>query len=206
VMDEPHGATEEELKPYLDVAKAVRKVDSKVHLSFNPGDSAPLATFQILEPYCDFWLPYTHHRVYPPEEAEAKMAIITARPWMWYTTPDLWDKSPDWPSQIYNQIREVPVQPGLVQGTAFFALYYPFRDSWDTGHEFLNDAGMAVLPSRHGPVATRAWEAIREGIQDADLARAAKENLDPQMKIEDQNKLLQFGTTEELLKTAGALP
>ena len=203
VKDEPGGATEEALKPYIDVAKAIHAVDPKARVSFNPGDSGTLATFQVLDPYCDFWLPYTHHRYYHPNEAAAKMALISAKPWMWYTTPDLWDKAPYWPSQIYNQIREVPVQPGLIQGTAFFAFYYPFRDSWDAAHEYLPDAGMTVLPSRHGPVATRAWEAVREGIQDADLARAARENLDPAMKPEEQNKLLQFGTTEELLKTLG---
>ena len=76
----------------------------------------------------------------------------------------------------------------------------------DTAHEFLSDAGVVLLPSRHGPVATRGWESIREGIQDADLARVAKEKLDPNMKVEEQNKMLQFGTTEELLKASGALP
>jgi hypothetical protein len=203
VKDEPHGTTQEELKPYIDIAKAVRRLDPQVRLSFNPGESAPLETFQVLEPYCDFWLPYTHHRVYPPSTAQAKKDIFTSRPWLWYTTPDLYDKKPSWPNEIYSQIREVPVQRGLVQGTAFFAFYYPFRDSWDTAHEFLSDAGVVVLPSRHGPVATRGWEAIREGIQDADLARVVKVNLGPAMNVEDQNKLLQYGTTEELLQATG---
>jgi hypothetical protein len=202
IKDEPHGRTEEELKPYLDIAKAVRKVDPRARMSFNPGEAAPLVTFQILAPYCDVWLPYTHHRVYTPQEAAAKRAIFTVKPWMWYTTPDLWDKSPDWPTQIYSQIREVPGQPGNILGTLFFAYYYPFRDAWDAGHEFLSDAGVAVLPSRHGPVATRAWEAIREGIQDADLAQVVKESLGPPITDESINKMLMESSIEELVDKA----
>jgi len=116
----------------------------------------------------------------------------------------LWDKSPDWPNQIYSQIREAPGQPGEILGTLFFAYYYPFRDAWDAGHEFINDAGVTVLPSRHGPVATRAWEAIREGIQDADLAQAVKETIGMPITDEAINTMLMESPPAELLQRLGA--
>jgi hypothetical protein len=199
IMDEPTAASEEALKPFLDVAKAIRSAEPKARISFNPGDSASLATFQILDPWCDVWLPYRVHLVYPPAEKDAKRALFTAKPWLWYETPCLWDKSPALPRQLYDQIRAVPGQPGPCLGTAFFAFYYPFRDPWDTAHEHLPDAGVTVLPSRHGPVATRTWEAIREGTQHANLARMVRERanaepLDPPLKT-----LIETGSVADLL-------
>lgn len=193
--------TEEALKPFLDVAKAIRKVDSRARISFNPGDGGTLKTFQILDPWCDGWLPYSHHRYYPPGEAEAKRAIFTAKPWLWYTTPDLWDKNPDYPGSIYNQIRSVPQQPGKILGTAFFAFYYPWRDAWDTAHEQVPDVGVTVLPSRHGPVSTRAWEAIGEGIKDANLAQTVKERAAP--GDSEAARLVEKGSVEEMVNWPG---
>jgi hypothetical protein len=37
-----------------------------------------------------------------------------------------------------------------------------------------------VLQSRHGPVATPAWESIREAVQHANLARMVRERACPQ--------------------------
>ena len=197
IRDEPTGKDEAGLKDYLDVARAIRKVDPKARVSFNPGDTASAATFRTLAPWCDFWIPYAHHRVYPPQEAAAKREVFTPKPWMWYTTPCLWDKSPALPAQLYEQIRSVPTQPGNCVGTAFFAFYYPFRDAWDTAYEHLPDAAVTVLPSRQGPVPTRAWEAIREGVQHANLARMVKERAAG--GPEDVAKLVEQGSVEQLL-------
>jgi hypothetical protein len=82
VRDEPSGESEEALKLYLDVARAIRKVDPRARISFNPGESATLKTFPILDPWCDVWLPYTHHRHYHPDDAAAKRAIFSVKPWM----------------------------------------------------------------------------------------------------------------------------
>ena len=175
IRDEPSGETAEHLKPFLDVAKAIRAADPRARISFNPSEAANLGTFQALAPWNDFWMPYAVHLNYPPQEVAAKHAIYTIQPWMWYTTPCNWDKTPGHPSGIYSQIRAVPAQPGDCRGTLFFAFYYPFRDPWDTAHEHLPDVSVHVLPSRHGPVATRAWEAIGEAIQEANLAQMVKE-------------------------------
>jgi len=210
VRDEPHGKSEEDLKAYLDVAKAIREADPETRISFNPGEAGTLPTFEILDSYCDFWLPYTHHRTYHPKEAAAKRAIFTVKPWMWYTTPCLWDKSPGLPQQLYDQIRSVPYQPGRCQGTAFFAFYYPFRDPWDTSYEHLKDVGVTVLPSRHGPIATRTWEAIREGIQHANLAVMVRERLGAasweDVTDEAAQTLIREGSVDELLAWLEAHP
>jgi hypothetical protein len=204
ISDEPCGKTEEELKPYLDVAKAIRAADPKVRLSFNPGEAASVPTFRILDPFCDFWIPYALH-LSPYWGGPEKWALYKAKPWMWYTTPCLWDKSPALPSQMFAQIRQVPSQTGLCRGTAFFALYYPFRDPWDTAYEHIPDASvMGALPSRHGPVPTRTWEAIEEGSQEANLAMLVRERAGAKvfedLKEDAVKKLVTEGTSEDLIR------
>ncbi|HJN14692.1 MAG TPA: hypothetical protein QGH10_04350 [Armatimonadota bacterium] len=203
IMDEPHGETEEKLKPYLDAAKALRDLDPEVRISFNPGEAGTVPTFEILEPYCDFWLPYILHLSQHWGGPE-KWAIYKAKPWMWYTTPCLWDKNPDLPNSIAAQIRQVPGQTGLCVGTAFFALNYPWRDQWDTAYEHIRDAStMGAVISRHGPVPTRTWEAIREAIQTADMAMLVREKVGAD-RFEDVTdpalqELIAEGTADELI-------
>ena len=199
IRDEPGGGTEEALKPYLDVAKAIRAVDPKVRVSFNPSEAAELATFQVLAPYCDFWVPYAKHVFAPHWGNPEKWKIFHPKPWMWYTTPCLWDKTAGDPG-----IRTAPSQPGNCVGVAIFALNYPWRDQWDTAYEHLADAStMGAVMSRHGPVPTIVWEQIREASQTANLAMMVRERLgaktfddvtDPKMQ-----RLIREGTTEELI-------
>jgi hypothetical protein len=175
VWDEPSGANEVELGKFIATAKRLHEWNPGIRRVFNPGEPATLKTFQLLDPYCEIWMPYYRHFFYHPNEAAAKTRIITAKPWMEYTTPCYGDKDPSMPSQLYSQIRKVPANPGTCLGTWFFALYYPFRDPWDTGNEYLNDVSVFVIPSRLGPVSTISWEMMREAIQHADLAQLAKE-------------------------------
>jgi hypothetical protein len=199
ILDEPGGTTEESLKPYLDVAKAIRAADPRVRICFNPSESAELATFQLLAPYCDLWCPYVKHIFSPYWGNPEKKAIYQPKPWMWYTTPDLWDKTARDPG-----IRTVSSQPGNCIGVAFFAMNYPWRDQWDTAYEHFADAStMGAVQSRNGPVATIVWEQIREVSQTANLAMMVRERLgvktfdevtDPKMQ-----QLIREGTDEELL-------
>ena len=210
IRDEPSGETEESLAEYLDVARVIREADPQARVSFNPGEAASLKTFELLDPLCDFWLPYTIHRSYPPAQAAAKREIFTVKPWMWYTTPCLWDKSPALPGQLYDQIRSVPAQPGRCVGTAFFAFYYPFRDPWDTAYEHIADVAVTVLPSRHGPIATRAWEAIGEAAVHANLAVMVREKAGAattdELEDPELQRLVSEGTVEELLGWLEANP
>jgi hypothetical protein len=176
VGDEPHGETEEALKAFIDIARTVRQADARARISFNPGDAATAATFQILEPWCDLWIPYQLHLTYPPAQAAAKRAVFTAKPWLWYTVTSSVDKLPTTPALLFNQIRSVVSQPGQPLGTLFFALYYPMRDGWDTAYETRPDVSTYVLPSRHGPIAGPAYEAIGEATTLANLAALAREN------------------------------
>jgi len=200
IMDEPGGITEEQLKPYLDVAKAIRAVDPKVRISFNPSEAAQLATFQILAPYCDVWNPYSMHIFAPYWGNTEKWKIFHPKPWMWYTTPDLWDKTARDPG-----IRIAPSQPGNCIGVAFFALNYPWRDQWDTGYEQIADAStMGAVISRNGPVPCIVYEQMRECSQTANLAMMVREHLG--VKTFDEvtdpalQKLIREGSDEELIK------
>ena len=199
IKDEPGGTTEEALRPFIDVALALRRHAPEARVSFNPSEGAELATFEVLAPYCDFWIPYAKHVFAPHWGNPKKWAIFRPKPWMWYTTPCLRDKTARQPG-----IRTFPSQLGNCVGVAFFAMNYPWRDQWDTGYEHISDAStMGAVPSRHGPVATIVWEHIREAKQEADLAMMVREALgvrtfdevaDPALQ-----QLIREGTTEELL-------
>jgi hypothetical protein len=206
VMDEPGGTTEEALKPYLDIAKAIRAADPKVRMSFNPSEAAQLATFQILAPYADVWNPYSMHVFAPYWGNPEKWKIFHPKPWMWYTTPDLWDKTARDPG-----IRIAPSQPGNNIGVAFFALNYPWRDQWDTAYEHISDAStMGAAISRHGPVACIVYEQMQEASQTADLAMMVRERLGvrtfDEVTAPDMQRLIREGTSEELIRWLEAHP
>jgi hypothetical protein len=200
VNDEPSGTTAEALKGHIDLAKAIKDADPNVRISFNPSESAELPTFEVLAPYCNFWLPYTKHVFSPHWNNPQKKAIYHPKPWMWYTTPCLWDKTSGDPG-----IRQAPSRSGNCVGVAFFALNYPWRDQWDTAYEHFPDAStMGAVMSRHGPVATIIWEQIREASQTANLAMMVRERLgattfddvtDPGMQ-----ELIRSGADEALIK------
>jgi hypothetical protein len=200
ILDEPSGTTEEALQPFLDVAKAIRAADPKVRIGFNPAEAAQLSTFQILAPYCDYWCPYTLHVFSPYYDNPQKKELYLHKPWLWYTTPCLWDKTAGDPG-----IRAVPSQSGHCTGVAFFALNYPWRDQWDTAYEHLPDAStMGAVASRHGPVATIVWEQIREVAQAANLAMMVRERLGAKTfgDITDSGlqQLIREGSDEELIR------
>jgi hypothetical protein len=175
IKDEPSGKTEKKLKPFIDEAREIKAIDPEVRVCFNPGEAATLETFQILDPYCDLWMPYSNHRHYHPRTAPKKKPIFTVKPWLWYTTPCGFDAQPRMANHLYANIRSVPTQPGQCIGFSYFAFHYVFRHAWDTAHQYLGDASVVVLPSPHGPVPTMAWEATREAIEHADLARMVEE-------------------------------
>jgi hypothetical protein len=192
ILDEPTGLTEEELKPYITIAKMVRAADPNVRITLNPGEAARAATFKILQPYADLWNPYQMHLTFGPSGKD-----YLKKPWIWYTTPCYQDKSPGVSAQLYQQVRSVVGQPGDCRGTALFAPYYPWRDPWDTAYEHIRDVAVMVLPSRHGPVATPAWEALLLGVQHANLARMVRERAgeaDPAAR-----ELWEKGSPEDML-------
>jgi len=199
IMDEPGGTTEEALKPYLDIGKAMRAADPKVRMSYNPSEAAKLETFQILAPYADVWNPYSLHVFAPYWGNPEKWKIFHPKPWMWYTTPCLWDKTARDPG-----IRIAPSQPGNNIGVAFFALNYAWRDQWDTGYEHISDAStMGTVYSRTGPVATIVWEQMGEAAASANLAMMVREQLGvttfDEVKDPAMQKLIREGTSEELI-------
>lgn len=197
LRDEPSGNNPTQLQPYLELAQFIRQSDPRAGISFNPGEGATPPTFQILDPYASIWIPFARHLVNPPADVPAKRAVFAAKPWWWYTTPAYRDKEPQTPQNLFEQIRSYPTQPGNNLGTAFFALYYPFRDAWDTAYEFLPDASTFVLPSRNGPVATPGWEAVREGASAANLAQMVKERGGNNPQVQ---QLVAKGEVDELLR------
>lgn len=196
IADEPTGTTAAELKEYIAIGKMIRTADPKVRITLNPGEAARDATFKILQPYADLWNPYLLHLSYGPSGRD-----YLKKPWIWYTTPCYGDKSPGMAAEIYNQVRSVLTQPADCRGTAFFAPYYPWRDPWDTAYEHIRDVSVFVLPSRNGPIATPAWEALREAVQHANLARMVRERApaeDPEAR-----KIWESGSPAEIIDWLG---
>ncbi|GDY07383.1 hypothetical protein LBMAG52_08690 [Planctomycetia bacterium] len=191
VNDEPTGKTPEELADYLAIGKLIRAIDPQLKITMNPGEAANAATFQILQPLVDVWNPYKLHLTYGPSGRD-----YLKKPWIWYTTPCYQDKTPGIAAEMYDQIRSVLRQPADCRGTALFAPYYPWRDPWDTAYEHIKDVSVFVLPSRHGPVATPAWEAIREAVQHANLARMVRERAKPDDPA--AKSLWETGSVEQL--------
>lgn len=199
IMDEPTAGTPEGLQPYTDIAEALHYADPNVRVSFNPGEGASLATFQILNPYCDFWIPYSLHVFSPYYDNPQKKLLYQPKPWMWYSTPCLWDKT-----ARASDVRVAPSQMGNCVGVAFFALNYPWRDQWDTGYEAIGDAStMGAVLSRNGPVASIVYEHYREMMQTSQLAMMVREVLgvsrfddvtDPWMQ-----SLITSGNSEQLI-------
>lgn len=192
IADEPTGTTLKELAKFIHIAKLIREADPQVRITMNPGEAARAATFRILQPYVDLWNPYALHLTYGPSGRD-----YLKKPWIWYTTPCYQDKTPGIAGQMYNQIRSVLSQPGDCLGTALFAPYYPWRDPWDTAYEHISDVAVFFAPSRHGLVATPAWEALLEATQHANLARMVRE----QALAEDAvaKALWEKGSSEELI-------
>lgn len=206
ILDEPGGTTEEALKPFLDIAKDIRAADPEVRICFNPSEAAQLATFQILAPYSDVWCPYSSHVFSPYWGNPEKWQIYRSKPWLWYSTPCLWDKTARDPG-----IRLVPSQPGNCIGVAFFALNYPWRDQWDTAYEQINDAStMGAVVSRHGPVACIVWEQMQEASQTANLAMMVRERLGvrtfDEVTAPEMQRLIREGSSEELIRWIEAHP
>ncbi len=196
IKDEP-GADAAQLQQYLSLAQFIKQSDPRAGISFNPGESATLLTFQTLDPYANIWMPFRRHLVNPTNEVAAKTAIFSAKPWLWYTTPAYRDKEPQTPQGVFEQIRSYPTQPGNCFGTAFFAMNYAFRDGWDTAYEFVPDVSTFVLQSRNGPVATPGWEAVREGNIAANLAQMVKERGGNNPQVQ---QLIAKGSVDELLR------
>ena len=191
IRDEPTGTNTTDLRPFLQVVEAIKSVDPNARIAFNPGEAATAKTFELLDPYADFWAPYVGHL----GKADRR-EIFEAKPWVYYHTPDMWDRDPSIAEFIYGHLRESPAETGMIRGAFYFALNYPWRDAWDIGYEQIADQGVMILPTRHGPVSTRGWEASREGVQHANLAQMVKEN--PAAGAQQQN-LIGFGSVTELI-------
>ena len=148
IMDEPGGTTAEALKPFLDVAKAIRAADPKVRICFNPSEAAQVATFQVLAPYCDFWCPYSLHVFSPYFGNPEKKKIYLPQPWMWYTTPCLWDKTAREPG-----IRMRAVAAGALRGGGLLRAQLSVARPVGHGlraHQRRLDHGRGALPPRPG--------------------------------------------------------
>lgn len=156
---------------FLYPGKLAKEIDPRIPVCYNPGPTPGLAAFKELDPYTSIWWPYVKHFNYPE-----RVAIFSVKPYLWYEVYSGSELSTSLPSRVYAQIHSVPGRPGNCIGTGLYSVKAIRRDPWDTAYQQMpQDEGVFMYPSRHGPIPSRAWEAIRDAIQHANLATMLKE-------------------------------
>ncbi|HPL17373.1 MAG TPA: PKD domain-containing protein [Spirochaetota bacterium] len=197
IKDEPWRTDESGLSDYIEIINMFLGNDPGVRIILNPGGYASAATYEALDSYADLWIPYASHLNNPD-----MVSVFTQKPWTWYTTYVYYDKSPDASKAIYQQMRSIPAKPVNCVGTSFMAHYYlfSFNNAWDTAFEGWTDSALMLLPSRHGPVAAMPYEALREGVQHAHVAKQLKEH--PDFVADEAGlELIANGSLADLLTT-----
>ena len=161
-----------------------------------------MAAFKELDPYTSIWWPNVKHFKYPQ-----RVAIFSVKPYLWYQVYSGSELSAALPSRVYRQIRSVPSRPGNCIGTGLYTVNVARRDPWDTAYQQMpQDEGVFMYPSRNGPIPSRAWEAIRDGTEHADLATMLKEKAANLGLGDRYAELVAEGTVEQLVKALGRLP
>ena len=134
------------------------------------------------------------------------MAIFSAKPYMWYTVRSGSEHNSSLPRSMYDQVRSVPARPGNCIGTKFYTFNRSERFPWDTAHQLLpSHEAVFMYPTRHGPVPIRAWEAVRDASQHANLATMLKEKT-AELGLADRDaNLVAEGSFEQLVTALSRL-
>ena len=182
--------------------KVAKEMAPKTQVLYNPGPRAGMETFKALDPYVSVWEPAEKHFRFPD-----RVEFFSAKPYMWYTVHSEDELSATLPKSVYTQISSVPAKPGDCIGTKVYTFRRTERFPWDTAYQILPPhEGVFMYPTRHGPVPTRAWEAVRDASQHANLAMMLKEKAADLGLADHYAHLVATGTIEQLIKTLEELP
>jgi hypothetical protein len=186
---------------FLYPGKLAKQIEPRIPVSYNPGPVPGLAAFKELDPYTTVWYPYVKHFNYPK-----RVAIFSAKPYLFYTVNSGRELSAALPGRIYRQVRSVPARPGNCLGTGVYTAKRFMRDPWDTAYQVMPaDEGVFMYPSRHGAVPTRTWEAARDAAQHANLAVMLKEKAAAMGMSERFDDLVANGSVLQLLTAIGEM-
>ena len=189
IGDEPSGLAE----GFALLGRRAREQFSGSPVAFNPGVRAGLDTFKALDPHTAIWWPYAGHFRFPN-----RVAVFSAKPYLWYSIHR--GLSGGAPTSIYDELRSVPARPGHCLGMGIYGVNVVKRDPWDTAYQMSpGHEGVFIYPTRHGPVPTRGWEAIRDGGQHANLATMLKDRAGAHSEGDRYADLVASGSVRQLI-------
>ncbi|MFH1742443.1 MAG: PQQ-binding-like beta-propeller repeat protein [bacterium] len=172
-LDEPGGHGWHAVDQMVEFGKIVREANPDVMVYVDGGGELPM--FEAMAPYIDIWCP----GIFMLPEDSPEMKVIRS------TGKMIWSYNCG-----YSYAR--PVGPNLkninIIAEYRTAALFAFRfDTTGIGYWCYNSGGdpwtrveheyMLVYPGRSGPVTSRRWEAVREGIEDFRILTALKERL-----------------------------
>jgi len=172
-VDEPGGVGWDAVNQVVEFGKALKSVRPDILLYIDGGGELPM--FEAMKPYVDIWTPGLHQL---PEKTP-EMAIQRE------PGKQLWSYNCGYPyaRPIGTDLRNINVVAEY-RAAALFAYRYGATglgfwcynrgpDAWQR----MQIDYMIVYPGTDGPVTSRRWEGVREGIEDTRILMALKQRL-----------------------------
>ena len=179
IYDEPTDAS---CEVFAEIAKVIKKANPNVQIFTNPAAHWERASITIdkmiktLEPYIDYWFPYNNNLNRKDEDIVGYLKTLD-KPIGYYETPGYSSKNENAAFGYYRKAAMIAYQYDL-DAFGFWAYNTYYGSPWD---DFDNSPGndwpdaAVVYPGPKGPITTRNWEAVREGIQDYKLVVVLEE-------------------------------
>ncbi len=193
-IDEP-GLHKGLVEKFVSYSKVIRKVDEQVQIYTDPVGKASMEDLEKMAPYVDIWCP--NRNDYLLDIGADKLAFIKS------TNKTIWTYACDGNAKHQSPLGYYRAQAWLADhhdltGIGFWSYCTSRYNPWFTpvgGNDYL------LIYQGDGVVASKRWEAIRDGVEDFSMLQLFKQtvnnaqNADPQIKQAAQ-KLLNTNTFE----------
>jgi len=161
-FDEPGGYGWNAVNQYVDYGKAVRKVDPEIQIYMDGGGELPM--FEAMAPVTDIWCPGIN--MLPEQSPEMKLVRSTGKTLWSYNCSYSYGRPVGANLKNANIVAEYRIAALFAfrhdtTGIGYWC-YHHGEDPWGRA-EF---EYMLIYPTKSGPVTSRRWEAVREGIED----------------------------------------
>ncbi len=168
--DEPGGAGWTAINGLADFGRAIKAADPAIQIYIDGGGDLPM--FQKVAPFIDIWCP----PIGLPADGSAEAALIrgTGKTLWTYECGYGYTSAMDANLKVTNNFAEY-------RTAALFALrwgatgigFWSYNIGQNAWQRTATDYPL-VYPGRTGPITSRRWEAVRQGIEEARLLMAVK--------------------------------
>ncbi len=187
-IDEP-GLHEGLVEKFISYSKVIRKVDERVQIYTDPVGKASMEDLEKMAPYVDIWCP--NRNDYLLDIGADKLAFIKT------TNKTIWTYACDGNAKHQSPLGYYRAQAWLADhhdltGIGFWSYCTSRYNPWFTpvgGNDYL------LIYQGVGVVASKRWEAIRDGVEDYSMLQLLKQavnnakDADPQTKQAAQKLL-----------------